>query len=80
MLSTRELNIAGLPSNAQTWVNQHITYTHGFGVTLSAVNQVSSDGSPDFLVQDVPLTTSAPSLEITQPRTCTSFEAPSTRW
>ena len=40
--------------NAQTWVNQHITYTHGFGVALSAVNQVTADGSPDFLVQDVP--------------------------
>jgi uncharacterized protein len=68
MLSARELNIGGLPANAQTWVNQHITYTHGFGVTLSAVNQVASDGSPDFLVQDIPLTASAPSLQITQPR------------
>lgn len=68
MLSPRQLNIAGLPPQAQTWVNQHITYTHGYGVTVSAVNQVTSDGSPDFLVQDIPLKTSAPSLEITQPR------------
>ncbi|HJW74584.1 MAG TPA: UPF0182 family protein, partial [Thermoleophilia bacterium] len=68
MLSARELNIAGLPQQSQTWVNQHITYTHGFGVTLSAVNQVASDGSPDFLVQDIPVTSSAPSLRITEPR------------
>ena len=54
MLSARELNIDGLPQQAQTWVNQHITYTHGFGVAMSAVNQVTADGSPDFLVQDVP--------------------------
>jgi uncharacterized membrane protein (UPF0182 family) len=67
MLSPRELNIGGLPSNARTWVNEHITYTHGFGVALSAVNQVTADGSPDFLVQDVP-PRSAPGLEITQPR------------
>ena len=40
--------------NAQTWVNQHITYTHGFGAVVSAVNQVTPDGSPDFLVKDVP--------------------------
>ena len=53
---------------AQTWVNQHITYTHGYGVTVSAVNQVASGGSPDFLVQDVPLVSSAPALAITQPR------------
>jgi uncharacterized membrane protein (UPF0182 family) len=67
MLSARELNIAGLPSQAQTWVNQHITYTHGYGVTLSAVNQVTADGSPDFLVSDIP-PQSAPGLEIEQPR------------
>src|SRR5665811_2578960 len=41
MLSPRELNIDGLPRQAQTWVNQHITYTHGFGVAMSAVNPVS---------------------------------------
>ena len=67
MLSARELNIEGLPPQAQTWVNQHITYTHGFGVAMSAVNQVTADGSPDFLVQDVP-PRSAPGLEIEQPR------------
>ena len=62
MLAPRELNIAGLPSQSQTWVNQHTTYTHGFGAVVSAVNQVASDGSPDFLVQDVPPTSSAPDL------------------
>jgi len=68
MLSARQLNIGGLPSNAQTWVNQHITFTHGYGVAVSAVNQVTTDGSPDFLVQDIPVTSAAPSLTITQPR------------
>jgi hypothetical protein len=67
MLSARELNIAGLPSSSQSWVNQHITYTHGFGVAMSAVNQVTKDGSPDFLIQDIP-PVSAPGLEIKQPR------------
>jgi len=67
MLSARELNIAGLPASSQSWVNQHITYTHGFGVAMSAVNQVTKDGSPDFLVQDIP-PVSAPGLEIKQPR------------
>ena len=67
MVSARELNIAGLPVSSQSWVNQHITYTHGFGVAMSAVNQVTKDGSPDFLVQDIP-PVSAPGLEIKQPR------------
>ncbi len=39
MLAPRELRVSGLPAQAQTWVNQHITYTHGYGVTVSAVNQ-----------------------------------------
>jgi len=68
MLSARELNIAGLPENAQTWVNQHITYTHGYGIALSAVNQVTDDGSPDFLVKDIPPQSAVESLEIDQPR------------
>jgi len=67
MLSARELNIAGLPTSSQSWVNQHITYTHGFGVAMSAVNQVTKDGSPDFLIQDIPPVT-ASGLEIKQPR------------
>jgi uncharacterized membrane protein (UPF0182 family) len=68
MLAPRELRVSGLPAQAQTWVNQHITYTHGYGVTLSAVNQVASGGAPDFLVQDVPVVSSAPALAITEPR------------
>jgi uncharacterized protein len=68
MLAPRELRISGLPAQAQTWVNQHITYTHGYGVTVSAVNQVASGGSPDFLVQDVPLVSSTPALAVTEPR------------
>ncbi len=68
MLAPRELRVAGLPAQAQTWVNQHITYTHGYGVTVSAVNQVASGGSPDFLVQDVPLVSSTPALAVTEPR------------
>ena len=66
MLAPRELNVGDLPS--QTWQNQHVIYTHGYGAVVSAVNQVASDGSPDFLVQDVPPTSSAPDLVIRQPR------------
>jgi uncharacterized membrane protein (UPF0182 family) len=68
MLAPREMRISGLPSQAQTWVNQHITYTHGYGVAVSAVNQVASGGAPDFLVQDVPMLAAAPTLTVTQPR------------
>jgi uncharacterized protein len=68
MLAPRELQVEGLPPQARTWVNEHITYTHGYGVTLSAVNQVASGGTPDFLVQDIPVVSSAPALTVRQPR------------
>jgi hypothetical protein len=67
MLSARELNIGGLQGETQSWVNEHITYTHGFGAVVSAVNQVTPDGSPDFLVKDVP-PVSRGDLAITEPR------------
>ncbi len=68
MLAPRELNVYGLPTEARTWVNEHITYTHGYGVAVSAVNQVADDGSPEFLVKDVPMTSSAAELKVKQPR------------
>jgi len=68
MLSPRELNVFGLPATAQTWVNRHITYTHGYGVAVSAVNEVAADGSPEFLVKDVPMVSEAEVLKVDQPR------------
>ncbi|MFL2434390.1 MAG: UPF0182 family protein [Vicinamibacterales bacterium] len=32
MVSTRELNSENLPN--QSWINEHLQYTHGFGVAL----------------------------------------------
>ena len=39
MLSARELEPALLPSNAQTWVNLHLLFTHGNGVVMSPVTR-----------------------------------------
>ena len=77
MLAPRELNIAGLPS--QSWVNQHVIYTHGFGAVVSAVNQVASDGSPDFLVQDVPPSRPPPTSRSPSRASTTACWAPTTR-
>jgi uncharacterized protein len=52
MLSARELNYEALPS--RTWVNERLTYTHGYGVVLSPVNRILHEGEPDFLLKDIP--------------------------
>ena len=52
MLSARELNYEALPS--RTWVNEQLTFTHGYGVVLSPVNRILREGEPDFLLKDIP--------------------------
>jgi len=52
VLSAREINPDSLPSD--TWENRHLAFTHGYGAVLSPANAVTSDGQPDFLVQNIP--------------------------
>src|SRR5258708_19776538 len=54
MLSARELEPALLPSNAQTWVNLHLLFTHGNGVVMSPVTQKSAEGLPNLYLKDIP--------------------------
>ncbi len=54
MLSARELEPAMLPSNAQTWVNLHLLFTHGNGVVMSPVTEKSTEGLPSLYLQDIP--------------------------
>jgi uncharacterized membrane protein (UPF0182 family) len=67
MLSAREFNPALLPENARTWVNQHLNYTHGFGLVMSPVTLKSGEGLPIFYLKDVP-PVSPVGLEVEQPR------------
>ena len=53
-LSARELDQGRLNDQAKTWVNQYLKYTHGYGVTLSAVNEVTAQGQPEMLVRNIP--------------------------
>ena len=52
MLSARELNTAALPT--RTFINEHLTFTHGMGITLGPSNQVTSEGLPVLFIQDLP--------------------------
>jgi len=66
LISARELNVAGLPAKAQTWVNQHLAFTHGDGVVVSPVGEVSDQGLPQYLVDSIPPNGTGP-LTITRP-------------
>ncbi|WP_431630919.1 UPF0182 family protein [Alkalinema pantanalense] len=53
LIAARELDYAGVPKQAQTWVNRHLIYTHGYGFTLSPVNTVGGGGLPEYFVKDL---------------------------
>jgi uncharacterized membrane protein (UPF0182 family) len=64
MLSARELNSQSLPS--RTWINERLTFTHGYGLTLGPVNEVTPEGLPVLFVRDLP-PVSTGDLQVTQP-------------
>jgi uncharacterized protein len=57
IISARELDYEAVPERAKTWVNQHLVYTHGYGFTLSPVNQVDEGGLPFYYVKDIGVAT-----------------------
>ncbi len=54
MLSAREMVTKQLPRQAKTWVNRHLIYTHGYGLALNTVNDVTGEGLPHLLIRDLP--------------------------
>ena len=74
LVAAREIDPSGLPSNARTWVNTHLVYTHGYGLAISSASQTTTQGFPTFFVGNVPPAVSAdvapdsPALKTTEPR------------
>jgi uncharacterized membrane protein (UPF0182 family) len=64
MLSAREMNTESLPN--QSWVNNRLSFTHGYGLTLGPVNQVTTEGLPVLFVQNLP-PVSTVDLPVTEP-------------
>jgi hypothetical protein len=52
MLSPRELDSASLPN--RNWINEHLTFTHGYGLALGPVNEVTEEGLPLLFIKDLP--------------------------
>jgi hypothetical protein len=65
MLSPRELNSTSLPE--RNWINERLSYTHGYGLALGPVNRVTSEGLPVLLVQNIPPASEHPVFKITRP-------------
>ncbi len=74
LISVREMNSSLLAEQAQTWVNRHLVYTHGFGLVMTPAAEFDSRGLPRFIIGDIPPTvassvaTGSPELEVKEPR------------
>ncbi|MEG3439787.1 UPF0182 family protein [Pannus brasiliensis CCIBt3594] len=53
IIAARELDYSAIPVSANTWVNERLVYTHGYGFTLSPVNLVGEGGLPYYFVKDI---------------------------
>lgn len=67
MIAGRELDPGKIDQN---WLNRHLNYTHGYGLTMNAVNQANNVGQPLFIVKDLPpvIDPSLPALKLTRPQ------------
>ncbi|MFJ7997998.1 UPF0182 family protein [Streptomyces sp. NPDC096310] len=67
VVGLRELNITGIPK--RNWINDHFTYTHGYGLIASkGTNTVTDEnegtiGAPDFTESGLPTTGDIPKYE-----------------
>src|SRR2546425_2406821 len=66
MLSPRELSYQHLQS--RIWINEHLTFTHGYGAVVGPVNRITAEGLPEFLVKDIPPQSTGGFPKITRPQ------------
>jgi len=67
MLAARELDVGG-NLTATGWVNERVIYTHGIGVAMVPVNEVTNEGQPRLFIRNLPPVSSSGAPEITEPR------------
>ena len=65
MLGARELDPSALGGG---WVNERVNFTHGIGVAMSPVNEVTGEGQPQLIIRNLPPVSSAGAPAITEPR------------
>jgi len=67
MLAARELNLDKLPVSSRNWINDKLIYTHGYGVTMNAVNGFTAEGLPTLYLSNMPIQSTVPGLNVSQP-------------
>ena len=67
-VAVREIDKDNLSGSSKNYANEVFRFTHGFGVVMSPLNKVTTEGQPDFLIKDIPTVSVSGAPEINQPR------------
>ncbi|GAA4762394.1 UPF0182 family protein [Citricoccus nitrophenolicus] len=73
IISVRDINV----DPTSSWVNQHITYTHGYGLVAADASEVAAGGRPSFLLSGIPTSGELGSDETYEPRIYFGMNSPS---
>lgn len=68
MISAREMELANIPRQSQTFVNTRFKYTHGYGITMTNVSDFTEEGLPNLLIKDIPPQTIHADLAVKRPQ------------
>lgn len=64
-LSAREIDEEKMINDQ--WLNKHLKYTHGYGITLSRVDKVTASGQPDMLIKSIPPVSDIAEVQVDRP-------------
>jgi len=67
MIAPRELAYERIHEQAQTWVNQRLKYTHGYGIVASPVNVITPEGLPKLVVKNIPPVSEINEMRVDRP-------------
>ena len=67
MVASREIDIEKLPAGSRNWVNDRLTYTHGYGVTMNSASAFTREGLPDFILSNMPVEGTRPEIQVKRP-------------
>ena len=60
MIAAREVAQSGITGRGRTWQNEHLFFTHGYGAAAARVDRITTEGSPVFALEDIPVRGSIP--------------------
>jgi uncharacterized membrane protein (UPF0182 family) len=65
VVAVRDIDTSGITGARRNWINEHLVFTHGYGLVAAPSDSVDPDGRPRFSERDIP---TRGSLGLKQPR------------